>query len=67
MRSDEESYPPGLDGLSPAWTQVEERTADGKAAEAEHHFYHGHQDERNPQDDGGALVGKQTRCCPQVP
>lgn len=57
--SDEESYPPGLGGFSPAWTQVEERTADGRAAEGEHHFHYAHQDERNPQDNGGALVGKQ--------
>lgn len=57
------SYPPGLDGFPPAWTQVEEGRADGKAAEGEHHFHQGHEDERNPQDNGGALVGKQTHRC----
>lgn len=54
------SYPPGLDGFPPARTQVEEGRADGKAAEGEHSFHHGHEDERNPQDNGGALVGKET-------
>lgn len=56
------SYPPGLDGFSPAGTQVEEGRADGEAAEGKHHFHHAHEDEGNPQDERGALVGEQTRC-----
>lgn len=59
------SYPPGLTGFPPAWTQVEEKRANSKAAEGEDHFHQGHEDERNPQDNGGALVGKQTHRCLQ--
>lgn len=52
------SYPPCPDGPSSAWTQVEEWTTDSEAAKGKHHFHHGHQDKRHPQDNCCTLVDK---------
>ncbi len=53
-----ETYPPSPGRPPPARTEVEECRTDSKAAEGEHHFHHGHQDERHPQNDCGPLLDK---------
>lgn len=54
------AHPLSLEWPPPARTEVEERSAGSEAAEGEHRFHNGHQDERHPQNDCGRLVSHST-------